>query len=173
MAGQKFMTLVSGVRTLLSAIQTTAGAGDAGKILAANAAGKLDESFLPDGIGASVQIVSASEALVAGDFVNLWNDSGTLKARKADATNGRAAHGFVKVSVASSADASMYWLDGTNTELSGLTVGARYYLGAAGVATSVPYDPTNPANAGYYHQYLGLAVSATELATEDSPIVVL
>ena len=173
MAGQKFMTLVSGLRTLVASLQTSSGAGDAGKIIATNSVGKLDATLLPDGIGPDIQMVTASEALTAGNFVNLWNDSGALKMRKADATNARRAHGFVEAGVANSAVGAMRWLDATNAQLSGLTAGSRYYLGAAGVATVTPYDSTGPANAGYLHQYLGIAVSTTELATEDSTEIVL
>ena len=170
---QRFMTLASGLRKLVEALVTSAGAADAGKIIATNAEGKLDTSLLPAGIGANVQLVNASEALGAGKFVNLWNDGGILKARLADNSNGRQAHGFVKAAVASAAAATVYPLDVNNSSLSGLTVGSRHYLGTAGGTISVPLDPNDVANAGKVHQYLGIALSATELITDDDSHAIL
>ena len=170
---QRFMTLLSGLRTMVEALVTSSGAADAGKIIATNADGKLDASLLPAGIGANVQIVDASEAIGAGKFVNLWNDAGTLKARLADNSNGRHAHGFVKDAVASGNPATIYPLDVSNTALVGLTVGSRYYLGTAGGTISTPLDPLDVANANKVHQYLGIALSATELITDDDSYVTL
>jgi len=149
-------------------ITTTTGVSDAGKIIATDANGKLDTSILPDGIGADVKVVVASEALTAGDFVNLWNDTDTIKARKADASQGftKNADGYVKANVSQSANATVYF-DGTNT-LTGLTIGSKYYLSAtAGTATA-----TAPTTAGHIRQYLGKALSATELNIEiEEPIL--
>jgi len=170
---QRFMTLISGLRTMVEALVTSAGAADAGKIIATNADGKLDGSLLPAGIGANVQIVDSSEALGAGKFVNLWNDGGTLKARLADNSNGRQAHGFVKDAVASGNPATVYPLDVNNTAMVGLTVGSRYYLGTAGGTISTALDPLDVANANKVHQYLGIALSATELITDDDSYVTL
>ena len=87
---------MAGVISELEALVTSAGAGDAGKIPALDATGKLDNSLMPVGIGADSKILPASENLAAGDLVNVWNDSGTAKARKADATiAGKEANGFV------------------------------------------------------------------------------
>ena len=170
---QRFMTLASGLRKLVEALVTSAGAADAGKIIATNAEGKLDTSLLPAGIGANVQLVNASEALGAGKFVNLWNDGGTLKARLADNSNARQARGFVKAAVSSGNPAEVYPLDVCNTNMTALVVGSRYYLGTAGGATATPLDPTDVANANKIHQYLGLALTATELITDDDSYVVL
>ncbi len=170
---QRFMTLLSGLRTMVEALVTSAGAADAGKIIATNADGKLDGSLLPAGIGANVQIVDASEALGAGKFVNLWNDAGTLKARLADSSNGRYAHGFVKDAAAPGNPATVYPLDVNNTSLAGLIVGSRYYLGTAGGVINIALDPTDAGNANKVHQYLGVALSATELITDDDSYVTL
>ena len=71
---QKFLRLLSGVISELEALVTSAGAGDAGKIPALDVTGKLDNSFMPVGIGADSKILPASENLAAGDLVNVWND---------------------------------------------------------------------------------------------------
>ncbi len=170
---QRFMTLASGLRKLVEALVTSAGAADAGKIIATNAEGKLDTSLLPAGIGANVQLVNASEALGAGKFVNLWNAGGTLKARLADNSNARQAHGFVKAAVSIGNPVEVYPLDVSNTNMTALVVGSRYYLDTAGGATATPLDPTDVANANKIHQYLGLALTATELITDDDSYVVL
>lgn len=47
MAGETYIDLVSGVKTQKRANQTSAGAGDAGKIVALNASGVLDETLFP------------------------------------------------------------------------------------------------------------------------------
>jgi len=153
---------------------TTASAGvaDAGKVVALNEEGKIDPSMYDAGADSTL-IVQASEALGAGKFVNLWSDSGTLKARLADNSNDRPAHGFVKVSVASAADATVFPLDAVNTALTALAVGSVYYLGTAGGVIASPLDPADVANEGFIDQKLGVALSATELATDDYDFVVL
>ena len=55
----------------------------------------VSEGGVASGGGADTGTVTTSEALAAGDLVNIWNSSGA-KARKADATTaGKEAHGFV------------------------------------------------------------------------------
>lgn len=159
----------SGGITEVEGTVTSAGAGNAGDLVALDSGGKLDESVMPTGIGADVAVVASSENLAAGDFVNLWNDGGTIKARKADASGGVAkkADGFVLANVTSPANATVYF-EGQNDELSGLTVGSIYYLSATpGVGTA-----TVPTTAGHIRQVLGKAVSATVMTTEiDEPII--
>lgn len=169
---QKFLARVSGQTRQVEANQTSAGAADAGKIPALDAAGKLDSSLMPNGVGANTQILPISETLSNGSFVNIWSDSGTAKVRLADNSNGREADGYV-LTGASSGNATVYPLDGVNSSLSGLTPGAKYYLGTAGGVTATPLDETSAGNANKVSQYLGKAKSATELITTDDPAVVL
>lgn len=169
MAGNKYLALVSGRKQEVASIQSSAGAGDAGKIPALDAAGKIDNSMMPVGIGADTKIVPSSENLAAGDFVNLWDDAGTLKARKADATtSGKEADGFVLAAVTAPANATVYF-EGTNNQRAGLTPGARQYLNTtAGGVTSTP-----PSAAGNVVQYLGKAISATEITFEPDDGVIV
>ena len=166
---QKFLRILAGAWAELEALVTSAGAGDAGKIPALDATGKLDNSLMPVGIGADSKILPASENLAAGDKVNIWNDGGTAKARKADATvAGKEANGFVLAAVTSGANATVYF-DGTNTQLSGLTPGAVYYLATtAGGVTTTP-----PSGSGNVVQRVGRALSATELTFEPGEPVTL
>ncbi len=168
MAGDKYLYNNSGRITEKASIQSSSGAGDAGKIPGLNAAGKLDITMMPTGIGADTITAEASEALAAGDFVNLYNSSG-LKARKADAsTAGKEANGFVLAAFDSAETATVY-RQGNNNQLTGMTVGARQYLDTTPGARS----ETAPSAAGNIVQFLGVATSATEVFFEERESFVL
>ena len=174
MAGNKYVQLTSGgALQEVAANQTSAGAGDAGKVVALNSAGQIDMTMLPTNIGPDVKLVIASENLAAGDMVNVYNDSGTLKARKADASQtnaGYRAHGFVLSSVtANGSNTASVYVEGIVTGLSGLTPGATYFLSGA---TAGAITATAPTTAGHIAQEVGVALSATELAFEaQQPII--
>ncbi|HEY3434245.1 MAG TPA: hypothetical protein VGK41_01195 [Solirubrobacterales bacterium] len=162
----------AGVTKQYTPVVASAGAADAGKIPALGPDGMLDPSLYEPGTDPT-EPITASEALGAGKFVNKWNDAGTLKVRLADNSNGRPAHGFVRDAVSSAATATVYGLDAVNDALSGLTIAGTYYLGTAGGVIDTPLDPTDVGNDGYIDQKLGIAKSATELATDDYDYVVL
>ena len=168
MAGDKYIHNNAGVLTEKAALQSSAGAGDAGKIPALDAAGRLDTSMMPVGIGADTASVVTSENLASGDLVNIWNDAGTGKARKADATTaGKEAHGFVLAAVTAPAAATVYF-EGTNTAVTGLTPGPQFLATTAGLPTA-----TAPSAAGNVVQRVGVAVSATALNFEAQQPIVL
>jgi len=158
-------------QNLLNAVTTSAGAGDSGKTVALDAAGKIDSTMMPTGVGADTKTFVASETLAAGDLVNIWNDSGTAKARKADASGGaaKAADGFVLAGFASAATATVYF-DGTITGLSGLTGGTIYFLSGSSAGTPTA---TAPSTTAYNCQIVGKALSATELSFQPSDICIL
>lgn len=162
---QGFMARVAGKLEQILGIQTSAGAADAGKIPALNDDGVIDETMLPAGIGSNTLSRVASEAIGAGKYINLWSDSGVQKMRLADNASNRPAHGYVKVAVASAATGTAYRLNTVNSNHSGLTSGAEYWLGAAGGVIATPLDPAT--DTGKLDQYLGLAGSTTELATVE------
>jgi len=194
MAAKKFVRLVTGRLKEIAGVVTSAGAGNDGDIPALNAggilddtiinasvtsaankiakldgSGRLDSGVMPVGIGADTKTITASEALSAGDFVNVWDDSGTAKVRKADATaEGKEADGFVLAAVSNGASATVYF-EGSNNQLSSLTRGARYYLHTtAGGVTTTP-----PSSANNVVQYLGKAISTTEISFEPGePVTV-
>jgi len=166
----KFLNYVAGRIQQITALVTSTGVADANKVVATGADGRLDESLMPVGIGADIAILPASENLASGDHVNIWDDAGTAKARKADATSaGKEANGFVLDAATAGANATVYF-EGRNTSLSGLTLGARYYLSASvpGGVTTTP-----PSATGNVVQYLGTAYSATELAFEATDGIIL
>ena len=168
----KILRRVAGILQQYTPLQASAGAASAGELIALNSAGKLDDTMLPDGIGADTRTATAGEALTAGDFVNEHSNAGVWSARLADNSNGRPATGFVKAAFASATAATVYPLDATNDQLSGLTIGTTYFLGTAGGVLAVPLDGTG-ATTGLIDQQLGTARSATELLTDDYGYVVL
>lgn len=167
MAAKKFLRFINGVFTEVFGVQTSAGAGNAGDIVALDDTGRLDNSLMPVGIGADTKSITTSEALAAGDWVNIWNSAGA-KARKADATTaGKEVHGFVLAAASSGADALVYF-EGTNTQVTGQTPGPVFLQTTAGTG-----GPTIPNAAGNVVQRIGVALSATEVNFEGGPAVTL
>lgn len=153
--------------SIVNSKATSAGAGDSGKLVALDGTGRIDNSMMPVGIGADTSSITSSEALAAGDFVNVWNSTGA-KARKADATvAGKEAHGFVLAAVSSGAAATVYF-EGTNTAVTGQTPGPVFLATTAGTATS-----TAPSGSGNVVQRIGFAVSATAINFQSQPPITL
>jgi hypothetical protein len=169
MAGNKYIAMIAGLFTEVAAIQSSAGAGDAGKIPAVDAAGKLDASFMPTGVGADTASIVSSENLAAGDLVNVFNSSGTTKVRKADASaSGKEAHGFVLAVVTAPAAATVYF-EGSNTQVTGLTGGVQF-LDPANPGKSTTTAPTA---AGQVVQRVGFATAAANLNFQSEVPVLL
>jgi hypothetical protein len=144
--------------TITNGKNASAGAGDAGKLVALDSTGRIDSSMMPVGIGADTKSIVASEALAAGDLINVWNNAGTANARKADgSTTGKEAHGFVLAGVAQGASATVYF-EGANTQCTGLTPGPQFLSVTAGKTSAAA-----PSAAGQTVQRVGFAVSATEM----------
>lgn len=151
--------------TMVNATAASAGASSSGKLVSLDGSGRIDSTMMPVGVAADTCSVTASEALSAGDFVNIWNSTGA-KVRRADATAaGKEAHGFVLSAVAAGATATVYFA-GTNTSVSGQTPGVAFLAATAGQATAAA-----PSASGNVVQRIGLAVSATAINFEPmSPI---
>ncbi|MEO5341467.1 MAG: hypothetical protein H7837_13290 [Magnetococcus sp. MYC-9] len=151
-------------------VDSSAGAGSAGRGVALDSTGKLAQNMMPTGVGPDLHSIMASENLTAGDFVNIFNSSGTPKVRKADATDGgKRAHGFVKSSPTAGQMVDVY-VDGANSSLTSLTVGSRYFLSAA---TPGAVTATAPAASGNLVQYLGTALATTTLAFRPTDGVIV
>lgn len=157
----------SGLVTEATPVVVSTGNADAARIVQTNGVGRLDQSLLPEGIGADTFTSTAAGALTAGDAVYI-TAAGTI-ARASAAAGGNKAIGFVLVASAAAAAATIYF-EGRNTALTGLTPGARYYLSDA-----TPGGVTNAAvsGAGKLHQYLGSAVTATSLNWEPDDLILL
>jgi hypothetical protein len=171
---EKYLTLADdGLPKLKPGTVVSGGAANAGDIPAGDSSGRLDKSWMPVGVGADTFTAVASETLSAGDFVNTFSNSGVFSARKADNSNGRAAHGFVLAAASATQTATIYNLGEANTSLSSLAIGTQYFLGVAGGVIATPLDKDDPDNAGFLSQRLGFARSATELLTVQAPPVKL
>lgn len=168
MSGNKILSLVSGVITEVAGAQT-GGAGSENKIPALDSTGKLDVSMMPTGIAADVEVVTAAEALAAANpFVYIKSDGQAANA--SGAVGGNPCIGFITASYTSGATDVKVYFEGRVTGLTGLTVGARYYLSdsTAGGITATPVS-----GAGKLHQYIGRAVTATTISFEADDHVVL
>jgi hypothetical protein len=169
MAGDKYITNAAGTLAEKASVQTSAGAGDAGKIPALDSSGRLATNMMPTGIGPDTAAVTASEALAAGDFVNIWSSGGSFRARKADGSaSGKEAHGFVLAAVSNGATATVYSA-GRNTQVTGATPGVQFLS----ATTPGGFTATAPSGSGQVVQRLGVAVSATEIVFEPAAPIVL
>lgn len=167
-SSKKFIKNNAGTLTEEAALTDSAGSGDANRIPALDASGRLDASFMPSGIGADTKSIASSENLAAGDLVNVWNDAGTSKVRKADATTaGKEAYGFVLAAVTSPANATVYF-EGTNAQVTGLTPGPLFLGTTAGSCVS-----TAPSGSGNVVQRVGLATEAASMNFEAGQPIVL
>ena len=154
--------------TIVNSKTTSAGSGDSGKLPALDAAGKLDTTFMPTGVAADTAVITTSETLAAGDLVNIWNSTGA-KVRKADASvSGKEAHGFVLAGFGSATPATVYF-EGTNTQVTGLTPGVQFLSTSPGLCTS-----TAPSGSANVVQRVGFAVSASAMNFQsENPIVLV
>lgn len=147
---------------------TAGGAGNANKIPELDGNGRLVQSMMPSGIGADTAVIVASEALAAGDFVNIYNNTGTPTCRKADAGSNKPAHGYVTAAVASAGNATIMF-DDTNDQVTGQTAGAVYLSATTpGAATA-----TAPTGSGKLVQKLGVATGATSIHVNIGPTITL
>ncbi|AWY09386.1 hypothetical protein vBRpoPV13_29 [Ruegeria phage vB_RpoP-V13] len=132
------------------------GAGNANKIPALDLSGRLDSTMMPTGIGAETSALEAFGALAAGDFVNVFNDGGVMKVRKADASSAVApANGFVLAAYTAGQTATVYW-GGLNGTLTGLTPGKHFLSTTPGASNHVA-----PSASGNIVQDIGWAVNST------------
>lgn len=162
----KFIKQINGILTEEATVSTSSGAASANKVPELDANGKLDATMMPTGVGAEIASAVASEALTAGNFVNIYNNAGTPTCRRADNSNNRPANGFVKAAFASSATATVY-LEGLNDQVTGQVAGG-VFLGTSGGATA-----TAPTGAGNIVQRIGVAVTATAISFSPSDPIVL
>ena len=160
----------NGVTSEVEGTVTSAGAANAGELVALDASGKLDPTVLPAGIGSSSKSIAASENMTAPCLVNIHNSTGQ-KVRYADASAASAAKqamGFIKDSVVSPANVNVYF-EGEIPGFVGLVPGAVYYLSdtTPGGITNTPLTA-----AGRILQRVGVATSDTTLDFEVNPPII-
>ena len=66
----KYIYLNGGVLTELEATTTSAGAGDAGEIVALDSSGKLDSTLMPAGFGSDSKSMTANIRAALGSMVS-------------------------------------------------------------------------------------------------------
>lgn len=103
-------------------------------------------------------VKAVSEDIPAGSLIHIYVDTGTIKARLADAGNSFEAHAFVKETYLTGARPRVHFA-GINDKASGLTTGLNF-LSAASPGTSAA---AAPAGSGDIVQEVGIALSATTL----------
>jgi hypothetical protein len=160
----KYLSLIDGLITEVEAPSASIGVQDAGKIVALDESGRLDQTFMPVGIGADTLTALAFEPLESGNFVYITQEGTIAKA----SANANSAVGFI-LNGADIGQEVLVYFEGRNTSLSNLTIGSRYYLSeTAGLATDVPVSGT-----GKKHQFLGNAITSSTLSYEAADYVVL
>jgi len=164
MADGKYLAEDTGEIKEEQAPNVSAGAGDSGKLARLDAAGKFDVTFMPAGFGDDSISLATFENLNAGDWCNVFDDSGTVKIRKADATTtGKDAVGFVKTG-STAPTANTIFFEGVNAGNAALTEGVTYWLSTtAGSETT-----TAPSASGNIVQKVGRSLSDTEINFEPS-----
>lgn len=155
----------NGTQVEYSGVVASAGAGSVDEIPRLDSAGRLDVTFMPVGFGQDAVTAIAGEALTAGNMV-YFSATGTVL--KADSTAvAKAARGYVTVSVANAASATVFF-DDSNNAVTGLTSGATYYLDT--VSGGITVAPT--VTTGQIVQEVGFATSATNLRVNiQEPII--
>ena len=146
----------------------TGGAGKANQIPALDLSGRLDPTMMPTGVGAETSSIVAFGDVAAGDFVNVFNDSGNARVRKADASSATApAHGFVLEAALSGETATVYW-GGLNNAVTGVTVGPHYLHTTPGASNHVA-----PSGSGQIVQKIGVAVANNVIYFEPQTPILL
>jgi len=104
----------------------------------------------------------ASENINKGSFVNIWNDGGVTRIRKANATSyDFKADGFILADVINGNSVTIN-VEEFNDQLNDLVVGSEYFLSDTingGISLNPPLININ----GKISQIVGKAISATKL----------
>jgi len=142
----------------LTGEDTSAGAGDAGKIVLLNSSGKVDATMLPIDITAESISLVVGENVSANDLVYVKAADSKIYKADAGATNKQVAIGYVRSAVtANGSNEATIYFDGAVTS-SGFTIGAPVYLSVtAGASTA-----TAPSTTGQLVQPIGVAFSTTQ-----------
>lgn len=157
MAGDKYLDLNAGLIRERAAIQSSAGAADAGKIPALDAAGLIDSSMLPipaSGDALTYDVAQTGHGFSVGDQIYFDGTDYVL----AQADDAATAEVVGTVSAVADVDNFTVTIAGVVSGLSGLTAGTVYFLSAssAGDITSTAPTGTN------INKPVLLALSTTE-----------
>lgn len=174
-ANNKFLKInAAGLQEEVVPIVTSAGAADGGKIAKTDpATGKFDISLLPSGTAVLVVTATAGEALIAGDCVNIYNDGGVKKCRKAIATDtNKTASGYVSAAYLNGATDVQIYRGGLNSNA--VILGTGVYGDNVFVSDTVAGQYMSPSApiGNVFSQIVGMFNAAGEIAFElDPPII--
>lgn len=162
MAARKYLTIANNRTTEVSPITASAGATSAGEIPALGPAGTFDPTLMPPGLAVLVAQMTASEAIAAGAYVNVWSNAGVFSVRNADGSvTGKQVDGFVLQAIAAGATGQVYF-GGMNTAVTGQAPGL-VFLSASTLGAGSPNGATG---AGQTFQQIGIALSATAVLVD-------
>lgn len=141
--------------------------GDVGTAAVFTAAmNKIQTLLLTVGNTAPGATILASEALTAGDFVNVFNNFGAFNVRRATAgVSTKQATGYVLANVAVNGAAIVYF-QGVNNMVTGQVSGDVYLQAALGQAGVTP-----PSASGNIVQNIGVATSSTSIIFQAGLLV--
>lgn len=158
----KFLNITSGRTKQEDAINSSAGAGDAGKLIKLDAAGLLDSTFIPEFEDKHVDVV-LDENVGIGDVVQAFDDGGTLKVRKASAASGaplKPMHGWMEEAGVAAETKKVHFGNGPMVRTAhGFTPGNTLWLSTtAGLLTATP-----PSGTGQIVQLVGRAIDVNTI----------
>lgn len=162
----KYLSHENGRVKEVEAKNSSSGATDSGKLVALDADGKINNTMLKD---VEVIELTAGDPLNSGEVVYI-NASGEAKKAIADAA-GKEADGYVQETVSAGETVKVYFESKLLT--TGLTIGKKYYLSDTTGGDLISEDGTLPSGSGEVIQYIGKAVSTTELMFEPDAGIVL
>lgn len=121
---------------------------------------QLIQTVLPGGQGGDIISFNATENIVLGAAVNLYNNAGVIAARNADSSvSTKMCHGFAPLPIAINTFGGINLGGQLILGMSGLTVGANYWLApSSGGIQTIPDTA-----AGHIEQFVGIALDATSL----------
>lgn len=169
MAAPRYSSWLAGKFQQIVAVIVSAGAADGEKIVATDTNGRLHQSLMPSGIVPDQKTGIASGAISANDLCYIMSD-GKI-ARASAAAGGNEAVGWATAAAVDGASVTIQ-MEGIMTT-TGLTPGAAYFLSDAtpGALLISPGPATSLANK--LGQFIGTAISATELEFEPDRAVIL
>ena len=172
MAAEKFLQLPANGDDPQSISGTqTGGPANGGRIMALRDNGTIDPTMYgPEIASPDVAMGVATEALAAGDLVNMFTDNSTGTprngVRKAVATNyGTRAMGFVVATASANATVTVYRAGSANTAVTGLTIGQQWLS----ATTPGKAEAAAPTTAGFVQQKVGYASAANMLNFQTGP----
>ena len=159
MPAKKYITFdgTSGRLKQVSGTQISLGSANGGDFVTLGDDGTIDSSMMPAAGTDSTSAIVCTEALSAGDWINIYNNAGTRACRKALAADTtKQVHGFVSAAFTSGQVANVAKKgDNTKVSLSGFVagdIGARVFLSPS---TAGGTTKTCPSTAGNLVQPLG------------------